>query len=300
MPTAGASGSWATCPSMWPLTRRIPGPGRSCSSWTATAAPPAWPACRRTGFSATGQLWGNPLYDWPVHQADGYRWWIARLARCYQWYDVVRIDHFRGFDEYFCVPAGAPDARQGSWRPGPGRALFDAMRAALGDRPVIAEDLGYLTDSVRRLVADCGFPGMKVLEFAFDSRDASSAEYLPYRYTPNCVVYTGTHDNETVAGWYQSIRPEERRAVCRYLKPRPRRGGAAALGPAVRGDGLGGQMVHPAHAGLPGPGQPRPHEPPLHAGRQLALARRRRRADPRLAARLRAVTETYGRLPAGR
>ena len=119
------------------------------------------------------------------------------------------------------MPAGAPDARQGSWRPGPGRALFDAMRAALGDRPVIAEDLGYLTDSVRRLVADCGFPGMKVLEFAFDSRDASSAEYLPYRYTPNCVVYTGTHDNETVAGWYQSIRPEERRAVCRYLNRAP-------------------------------------------------------------------------------
>ena len=173
------------------------------------------------GFSATGQLWGNPLYHWPAHQADGYRWWIDRMARCYDWYDVVRIDHFRGFDEYFCVPAGAPDATAGSWRPGPGKALFDAIRAALGDRPVIAEDLGYLTDSVRRLVADCGFPGMKVLEFAFDARDASSLEYLPHRYPVNCIVYTGTHDNETVAGWYESIRPEERQAVQRYLHRAP-------------------------------------------------------------------------------
>ena len=173
------------------------------------------------GFSPTGQLWGNPLYDWPVHEAGGYRWWIERMAHCYNWYDVVRIDHFRGFDEYFCVPAGAPDATAGSWRPGPGKALFDAIRAALGDRPVIAEDLGYLTDSVRKLVADCGFPGMKVLEFAFDARDASSLEYLPHRYPVNCIVYTGTHDNETVAGWYESIRPEEREAVQRYLHRAP-------------------------------------------------------------------------------
>ena len=171
------------------------------------------------GFSATGQLWGNPLYDWKVHRADGYSWWIQRLAACFERYDVVRIDHFRGFDEYFRVPAGAPDARDGQWMPGPGKELFEAVRKALGDRPVIAEDLGYLTDTVRQLVADCGFPGMKVMEFAFDARDSSGAnEYLPHNYPENCVVYTGTLDNETVAGWFQTgITDAERAAVCRYL-----------------------------------------------------------------------------------
>ena len=126
------------------------------------------------GFSATGQLWGNPLYDWQAHRAAGYRWWIDRMAASYQRYDVVRIDHFRGFDEYYRVPAGAPDASSGAWQKGPGKELFDALQAALGRRPVIAEDLGYLTDSVRQLVADCGFPGMKVLEFAFDSRPTTT------------------------------------------------------------------------------------------------------------------------------
>ena len=175
------------------------------------------------GFSATGQLWGNPLYDWKIHRADGYSWWIQRLAACFERYDVVRIDHFRGFDEYFRVPAGAPDARDGQWMPGPGKELFDAVRKALGDRPVIAEDLGYLTDTVRQLVADCGFPGMKVMEFAFDARDSSGAnEYLPHNYPENCVVYTGTHDNETVAGWFQTgITDAERAAVCRYLHRAP-------------------------------------------------------------------------------
>ena len=225
------------------------------------------------GFSATGQLWGNPLYDWPVHEKTGYRWWIARMAACFDRYDIVRIDHFRGFDEYFCVPAGAPDARSGVWRPGPGMALFRALRKALGDRPVIAEDLGYLTDSVRKLVADCGFPGMKVLEFAFDSRDSSGAnDYLPHNYPVNCVVYTGTHDNETAAGWYESILPQERAAVCRYLH-RARRHRAAGPRPCLHGDGLGGPVVRHSAAGLARAGQPRAHQPPVHAGRQLALAR---------------------------
>ncbi len=172
----------------------------------------------KDGFSPTGQLWGNPLYDWDYHRASGFAWWIHRLEHCYRRYDVVRIDHFRGFDEYFAIPYGAENALGGVWKPGPGRALFDAVRTALGEKPLIAEDLGYLTDSVRQLVAQCGFPGMKVLEFAFDSRDSSgAAEYFPYNYTPNCVVYTGTHDNETVEGWYQNILPEERALVREYL-----------------------------------------------------------------------------------
>lgn len=180
--------------------------------------PLAVAGCPPDGFSATGQLWGNPLYNWEYHRNTGYQWWISRLAYCYRLYDVVRIDHFRGFDQYYSIPAGATDATSGHWENGPGIQLFQAVRQALGEKEIIAEDLGYVTDSVRRLVADCGFPGMKVLEFAFDSRDSGSAgDYLPHNYEENCVVYTGTHDNETISGWIHSILPEERQLARDYL-----------------------------------------------------------------------------------
>ena len=173
------------------------------------------------GFSATGQVWGNPLYDWAMHKETGYDWWIRRIAKCKELYDVIRIDHFRGFDEYFAIPAESETAADGHWEKGPGKDLFDAIKAALGETPIIAEDLGYITDTVRQLVRDTGFPNMKVLEFAFDSRDSSGAlEYLPYRYQRNCVVYTGTHDNETLRGWIDSILPIERKQVCEYLDVR--------------------------------------------------------------------------------
>jgi 4-alpha-glucanotransferase len=134
---------------------------------------------------------------------------------------VVRIDHFRGFDEYFSIPAASSKAKDGHWEKGPGTDLFDAIRDKLGETPIIAEDLGYVTETVRQLVRDTGFPNMKVLEFAFDSRDSSGAmEYLPYRYQRNCVVYTGTHDNETLRGWIDSILPVERKQVCEYLDVR--------------------------------------------------------------------------------
>jgi 4-alpha-glucanotransferase len=134
---------------------------------------------------------------------------------------VIRIDHFRGFDEYFAIPAESETAATGHWEKGPGTELFDAIREALGETPIIAEDLGYVTETVRQLVRDTGFPNMKVLEFAFDSRDSSGAmEYLPYRYQRNCVVYTGTHDNETVRGWIDSILPVERQQVKEYLDVR--------------------------------------------------------------------------------
>ena len=180
--------------------------------------PLAVAGCPPDGFSATGQLWGNPLYNWDYHRATGYQWWISRLAHCYRLYDVVRIDHFRGFDEYFSIPADAADATDGHWEKGPGIELFHAVRQALGEKAIIAEDLGYVTDSVRQLVLDIGYPGMKVLEFAFDSRDSGSAgDYLPHNYPENSVVYTGTHDNETIAGWYGSIQPDERQMARDYL-----------------------------------------------------------------------------------
>ncbi|HIQ74703.1 MAG TPA: 4-alpha-glucanotransferase [Candidatus Cottocaccamicrobium excrementipullorum] len=180
--------------------------------------PLAVAGCPPDGFSATGQLWGNPLYQWEVHRQQGYSWWIRRLAYCYKLYDVVRIDHFRGFDEYFSIPADAKTAEGGHWEKGPGIELFQAVSRALGEKDIIAEDLGYVTDSVRQLVNDSGYPGMKVLEFAFDSRDSGCAsDYLPHNYTENAVVYTGTHDNETIQGWFSSIRPEEQKMAREYL-----------------------------------------------------------------------------------
>ena len=170
------------------------------------------------GFSPTGQLWGNPLYCWETHRATGYQWWITRLWYCFELYDVVRIDHFRGFDEYFSIPYGSETAVDGHWEKGPGIELFRAVEQALGKREIIAEDLGYMSDTVRQLVRDSGFPGMKVLGFAFDSRDTGSAsDYLPHNYPVNSVAYTGTHDNETLVSWYQTISDAERAMVRDYL-----------------------------------------------------------------------------------
>ena len=174
--------------------------------------------CPPDGFSATGQLWGNPLYRWDYHRNTGYQWWISRLSYVFRLYDVVRIDHFRGFDEYFSIPYGAENAIGGHWEKGPGIDLFRKVEQALGWKQVIAEDLGYVTDSVRQLVHDSGFPGMKVLEFAFDSRDSGCAnDYLPHNYPENSVAYTGTHDNETIAGWWKSITVKERKLARDYL-----------------------------------------------------------------------------------
>ena len=170
------------------------------------------------GFSPTGQLWGNPLYRWDFHRETGYSWWMERLGQAFRLYDVLRIDHFRGFDEYFAVPWGEDTAVNGHWEKGPGLGFFRAMEAKLGRREVIAEDLGYVTDTVRQLVRDTGFPGMKGLEFAFDSRDTGAAsDYLPHNYPANAVVYTGTHDNETAAGWLAGLPAEERAQVRAYL-----------------------------------------------------------------------------------
>ena len=170
------------------------------------------------GFSPTGQLWGNPLYRWEAHRETGYQWWITRLWYCFELYDVVRIDHFRGFDEYFSIPYGSETAAEGHWEKGPGIELFRAVEQALGKREIIAEDLGYMSATVRQLVRDSGFPGMKVLEFAFDSRDTGSAsDYLPHNYPVNSVAYTGTHDNETLVSWYQTVTDAERAMVRDYL-----------------------------------------------------------------------------------
>ena len=174
--------------------------------------------CPPDSFSADGQVWGNPLYRWDYHKATGYHWWVTRMWYSYKLYDVVRIDHFRGFDEYFAIPAGSNSAKNGHWEQGPGMDLFYTLRSALGEKGVIAEDLGLLTDGVRRLVRDSGFPNMKVLQFAFDRADIGGAnDYLPHNYNNNCVVYTGTHDNETISGWFLGLSKEDKEFVRDYL-----------------------------------------------------------------------------------
>lgn len=181
----------------------------------AKRIPKAVAGCPPDAFSATGQLWGNPLYDWEYHRKTEYQWWIQRIAYCYELYDIVRIDHFRGFDEYYSIPYQDRTAQFGHWEKGPGYDIFEAFKDALGEIPVIAEDLGFLTQSVLDLVKKCGYPGMKVLQFAFDSREES--DYLPHNYIRNCVVYTGTHDNDTIAGWYTSFAEHDRDFANRYM-----------------------------------------------------------------------------------
>ncbi len=174
--------------------------------------------CPPDGFAKDGQIWGNPLYNWEVHRQSGFSWWLKRMQHCFKIYDVLRIDHFRGFDEYYVIPFGDKTAANGWWEKGPGMDLFRTISQQLGEKEIIAEDLGYVTESVRQLVRDSGFPNMKVLEFAFDSRDTGdAADYLPHNYERNCVVYTGTHDNETLTGWLKGLPEEEKDKVRRYL-----------------------------------------------------------------------------------
>lgn len=174
--------------------------------------------CPPDAFSSTGQLWGNPLYKWEYHRQTGFQWWTQRIAYSLRLYDVVRIDHFRGFDEYYFIPYGEETAVNGHWMPGPGMELFDALKRELGEPQIIAEDLGFLTPSVLQLLNDTGFPGMKVIQFAFDARESSN--YLPHTYPVNCVVYTGTHDNDTTRGWYHQVgkaaRDFAKEYMCKY------------------------------------------------------------------------------------
>jgi 4-alpha-glucanotransferase len=168
-------------------------------------------------FSADGQLWGNPLYAWDRHAADGYAWWLDRLRANFALCDIVRIDHFRAFDTYWSIPADAASAKTGRWQPGPGLAFFAAVQQALPGCRLIAEDLGDLTPTVHALRAATGLPGMAILQFAFGGDSANT--YLPHNLVANCVVYPGTHDNDTTVGWYQSTADEMTRDhVRRYLR----------------------------------------------------------------------------------
>jgi 4-alpha-glucanotransferase len=172
--------------------------------------------CPPDAFSETGQLWGNPIYNWEVLEKQGYKWWIERIRANSKLYDVTRIDHFRGFESYWEVPYGDENAVRGTWVKGPGLKLFDAIKEALGEINIIAEDLGFLTEKVIDFRIKSGYPGMKVLQFAFDSKEES--DYLPHNYDKNCVVYTGTHDNDTVNGWLKNTNAQDVALAVEYLR----------------------------------------------------------------------------------
>ncbi len=179
--------------------------------------PTAVAGCPPDSFSADGQLWGNPIYDWNKMHAERYHWWVRRMKAAARMYDVVRFDHFRGFESYWSVPAGSKTAAAGQWRKGPGMDFVGAIKKALPDLPIIAEDLGFVTDEVKQLLSDSGYPGMKVMEFAFDTREPSARDYLPHRYPVNSVVYSGTHDNLTLKQWFQEAAPEDVQSAYDYL-----------------------------------------------------------------------------------
>lgn len=188
---------------------------RNCFQLHAAGQPVVLAGVPPDRYSATGQRWGNPVYDWLRLSKDGFRWWIDRMRTELQLFDLLRLDHFRGLQAVWEIPAVDPTAQFGQWRPAPGRELLDALRAELGSLPLIAEDLGLITAEVHALRREADVPGMKVLQFAFDSD--STNPYLPHNHEPGFVVYTGTHDNNTTLGWYEDLDPGGRKRVLEYL-----------------------------------------------------------------------------------
>lgn len=241
-------------------------------------------------FSATGQLWGNPLYDWDYHKKTGFDWWVRRIGYCYRLYDIVRIDHFRGFEAYFSIPYGDSTAVNGHWEKGPDYDLFAVLKEKLGKKQVIAEDLGVITPPVRRMIRKCGYPGMKVLQFAFDSADS---EYLPHNYEKNCIVYTGTHDNQTTKAWYE----ENKRFVQRYIRKYLRVKTGAAVTEAMIAAALSSPAdtaVIPAQDWLELGGEARMNLPST-LGDNWKWRLRPGQLTPQLAARMLEMTRTWWR-----
>ena len=248
--------------------------------------------CPPDSFSATGQLWGNPLYKWEYHKETGYEWWMQRISYCYRLYDVVRIDHFRGFDEYYFIPYGDTTAEFGHWEKGPGYDIFKVMKEKIGKKPVIAEDLGFLTPSVISLVKKTGYPGMKILQFAFDSREES--DYLPHNYSNNSVVYTGTHDNDTTMGWYGSLNRQDKAFAKRYLNIKAKK---EIYWEFIRAalSSVADTAIIPVQDYL-GLGSEARVNMPSTLGNNWKWRLRDGQLDDSLAERIREITELYGRI----
>ncbi len=181
-----------------------------------TLAPNKVAGCPPDAFTADGQLWGNPLYNYEKMKKNNFKWWVSRVKAASELYDITRIDHFRGFDEYYAIPYGDETARNGAWQQGPGYSLFEAIKSELGDIDIIAEDLGFMTKTVRKLLKKCKYPGMKILQFGFNP-EQNDSEYFPHNLPKNCVAYTGTHDNSTVVGWWNLADKKTRKHCKSYL-----------------------------------------------------------------------------------
>ena len=250
--------------------------------------------CPPDGFSADGQLWGNPLYDWDEHQRTGYRWWIARIRKQLRMVDKLRIDHFRGFEKYYAIPYGEKTAMHGHWRKGPGADLFRALQEALGkDLPIWAEDLGIITPKVEALRDAFGFPGMKVLQFAFGG--TKDNELMPYRFrTDRCICYTGTHDNDTTLGWYQHLSPEAQDRIRRYLNTDGRMISWDMIRLAMSTTAQ--YSIYPVQDLLGFGSDCRMNTPGEPSG-NWAFRFREDHLTREMAERLRAMTELFGRLP---
>ena len=248
--------------------------------------------CPPDGFSADGQLWGNPLYAWDEHERTHFAWWARRLRHATSVYDVVRIDHFRGFESYYAIPRDARTAAGGTWRKGPGLAFIDAVHLQLPGARIIAEDLGYLTDEVKTLLRASGYPGMKVLQFAFDSREES--DYLPHNYERNSVVYTGTHDNTTTADWERSAPAGDVAFARRYLDAPEGMGLVRRFIRAALGS-VSDTAVIPVPDWLSLGGEGRINTPSTLGGNWVWRAAPGAFTDA-LAADIRALTALYGRL----
>ena len=245
------------------------------------------------GFTADGQLWGNPLYDWEKMKERGYDWWLRRLGAAAEMYDVVRLDHFRGFESYWAVPAEDKNARGGYWLPGPGWDFIRTVKEALPSLSFIAEDLGYLTQEVRDLQKNSGYPGMKVLEFAFDSREPS--DYLPHRYTRDSVCYTGTHDNMTLRQWFDTAKEDDIAYAREYMGLNREEGyvwGMIRGGMSSVSDLFVAQMQDYLELGAEG----RMNFPGTLSEANWTWRAREGALTQALAARIRAMTVLYGRV----
>ena len=248
--------------------------------------------CPPDAFSKTGQLWGNPLYRWDDMKKDDYSWWIKRIRYCYELYDVVRIDHFRGFDEYYAIPYKDKTAENGKWQKGPGYDLFEAIKKELGEIQVIAEDLGFLTPSVLELVEKTGYPGMKVLQFAFDSREES--DYLPHNYPHNTVVYTGTHDNDTTKNWYKTLNKRDKDFANRYLDIKKEKHACEAMVRAALGS-VADTAIIPIQDYLELGKEGRMNTPST-LGFNWQWRLQKRQLDKKLAKQIYALSKLYGRV----
>ena len=250
--------------------------------------------CPPDSFTADGQLWGNPLYDWPIHEKTGYRWWIRRLSAAAAMYDVVRIDHFRGLESYWSVPAQDETAKNGHWCPGPGMSFVHAVREALPGLDFIAEDLGYITPEVRKLQQNSGYPGMKVLEFAFDSREES--DYLPHLYPVDSVCYTGTHDNPPLGQWLEEAAPEDVACAKAYLGLNQEEGYIWGI---IRGamSSVSRLCVVQLQDYLELGKDARMNQPGSLSCANWTWRANARQLTPALAEKIRSVTKRYGRLP---